>query len=77
MSLLKVSPYDPATMGCRGLQRYMVEIFPFGDWAHESARPALIAFLRRMDKTFAKICKKTSIRVSRIDSSTEYSFKDE
>ncbi|CAG7787075.1 unnamed protein product [Allacma fusca] len=62
MSLLKVSPYDPATMGCRGLQRYMVEVFPFGDWAHESARPALIAFLRRVDKTFIKICKKTSIR---------------
>lgn len=30
MSLLKVSPYDPATMGCRGLQKYMTEVFPWG-----------------------------------------------
>ncbi|XP_035712762.1 protein unc-80 homolog isoform X4 [Folsomia candida] len=62
MSLLKVSPYDPATMGCRGLQKYMVEVFPYGEWTHESSRAALSAFLRRLDKTFIKICKKTSIR---------------
>lgn len=63
MSLLKVSPYDPATMACRGLQRYMNEVFPYGEWAHESARPSLTAFLRRLDKMFLKICKKPSIRV--------------
>jgi hypothetical protein len=64
MSLLKVSPYDPATMGCRGLQKYMVEVYPYGEWTHESSRAALTAFLRRLDKTFIKICKKPSIRVS-------------
>lgn len=64
MSLLKVSPYDPPTMGCRGLQKYMVEVFPYGEWTHEGSRTTLTAFLRRLDKTFVKICKKPSIRVS-------------
>ncbi|CAL8099332.1 unnamed protein product [Orchesella dallaii] len=62
MSLLKVSPYDPPTMGCRGLQKYMVEVFPYGEWTHEGSRTTLTAFLRRLDKTFIKICKKPSIR---------------
>ncbi|KAG8225919.1 hypothetical protein J437_LFUL005955 [Ladona fulva] len=61
-SLLKVSPYDPDTMACRGLQRYMNEILPSTEWANESMRPALITILRRLDKTFNKIYKKPSIR---------------
>lgn len=62
-SLLKVAPYDPATMGCRGLQRYMNEILPHPDWSHEDLRPALVNILRRLDKMFNKIAKKNSIRV--------------
>ena len=62
-SLLKVSPYDPDTMACRGLQRYMNEIFTQPDWSHEELRPALVNILRRLDKVFNKIAKKTSIRV--------------
>lgn len=62
-SLLKVSPYDPDTMGCRGLQRYMNEILPSTEWTNEAMRPALTAILRRLDKTFNKIYKKPSIRV--------------
>ncbi|XP_059490383.1 protein unc-80 homolog isoform X4 [Neocloeon triangulifer] len=61
-SLLKVSPYDPDTMGCRGLQRYMNEILPSTEWSNEAMRPALTAILRRLDKTFSKIYKKPSIR---------------
>ncbi|XP_063871430.1 protein unc-80 homolog isoform X10 [Scylla paramamosain] len=61
-SLLKVAPYDPATMGCRGLQRYMNEILPHPDWSHEDLRPALVNILRRLDKMFNKIAKKYSIR---------------
>ncbi|XP_046393341.1 protein unc-80 homolog [Ischnura elegans] len=61
-SLLKVSPYDPDTMACRGLQRYMNEILPSTEWANEAMRPALITILRRLDKTFNKIYKKPSIR---------------
>ncbi|XP_071444564.1 protein unc-80 homolog isoform X1 [Hetaerina americana] len=61
-SLLKVSPYDPDTMACRGLQRYMNEILPSTEWANEAMRPALVAILRRLDKTFNKIYKKPSIR---------------
>ncbi|XP_066978451.1 protein unc-80 homolog isoform X1 [Macrobrachium rosenbergii] len=61
-SLLKVAPYDPATMGCRGLQRYMNEILPHPDWSHEDLRPALVNILRRLDKMFNKIAKKNSIR---------------
>ncbi|XP_049834730.1 protein unc-80 homolog isoform X4 [Schistocerca gregaria] len=61
-SLLKVAPYDPDTMMCRGLQRYMNEILPSTEWTNEAMRPALISILRRLDKTFSKIYKKPSIR---------------
>lgn len=64
-SLLKVSPYDPDTMSCKGLQRYMTEVLPYADWANEAMRPALIQLVRRLDKTFSKIHKKASIRVRR------------
>ena len=50
-------------MACRGLQRYMNEIFTQPDWSHEELRPALVNILRRLDKVFNKIAKKTSIRV--------------
>ncbi|XP_021940294.1 protein unc-80 homolog isoform X4 [Zootermopsis nevadensis] len=61
-SLLKVSPYDPDTMACRGLQHYMSDILPSTEWTNEAMRPALISILRRLDKTFNKIYKKPSIR---------------
>ncbi|XP_075975825.1 unc80, NALCN channel complex subunit isoform X2 [Anticarsia gemmatalis] len=61
-SLLKVSPYDPESMGCRGLQRYMTQVLPAADWADDSLRPALGTILRRLDKVFQKISKKPSIR---------------
>ncbi|KAE8737653.1 hypothetical protein FOCC_FOCC016879, partial [Frankliniella occidentalis] len=61
-SLLKVSPYDPDTMSCKGLQRYMTEVLPCADWSNEAMRPALILLVRRLDKTFNKIHKKASIR---------------
>ncbi|XP_013174007.1 PREDICTED: protein unc-80 homolog isoform X2 [Papilio xuthus] len=61
-SLLKVSPYDPESMGCRGLQRYMTLVLPAGEWADMDLRPSLIMILRRLDKVFLKIAKKPSIR---------------
>ncbi|KAK6643812.1 hypothetical protein RUM43_000075 [Polyplax serrata] len=61
-SLLKVAPYDPDTMGCRGLQRYINDILPSTEWSNDAMRPALITILRRLDKTFNKIYKKASIR---------------
>ncbi|CAH0723740.1 unnamed protein product, partial [Brenthis ino] len=61
-SLLKVSPYDPESMGCRGLQRYMTLVLPAADWADDALRPALNMILRRLDKVFLKIAKKPSIR---------------
>ncbi|XP_073952386.1 unc80, NALCN channel complex subunit isoform X3 [Choristoneura fumiferana] len=61
-SLLKVSPYDPESMGCRGLQRYMTLVLPAADWADDALRPSLIMILRRLDKVFLKIAKKPSIR---------------
>lgn len=53
-------------MGCRGLQRYMMQVLPAADWADDALRPALIMILRRLDKVFLKIAKKPSIRVSNI-----------
>ncbi|XP_025208646.1 protein unc-80 homolog isoform X2 [Melanaphis sacchari] len=61
-SLLKVSPYDPETMSCKGLLKYMTNILPIVDWAAEALRPTLLGILRRLDKTFNKIYKKPSIR---------------
>ncbi|KAL1123884.1 hypothetical protein AAG570_001654, partial [Ranatra chinensis] len=63
-SLLKASPYDPDTMSCKGLQMYMTQLMPSTEWNNESMRPTLIMLLRRVDKTFAKIYKKPSIRRS-------------
>ncbi|XP_076295580.1 unc80, NALCN channel complex subunit isoform X9 [Lasioglossum baleicum] len=61
-SLLKISPYDPSTMGCRGLRRYMNDILPSTEWSNDDMRPALTLILKRLDKTFSKIHKKASIR---------------
>ncbi|CAL7937444.1 unnamed protein product [Xylocopa violacea] len=61
-SLLKISPYDASTMGCRGLRRYMNDILPSTDWSSDDMKPALTNILRRLDKTFSKIHKKASIR---------------
>lgn len=61
-SLLKVAPYDPQTMGCRGLVRYMTEVLPTSEWRQETMRPALTMILRRLDKMFTKIAKKTAIK---------------
>ncbi|CAH2006087.1 unnamed protein product [Acanthoscelides obtectus] len=61
-TLLKVSPYDPESMGCRGLQHYMGYILPSADWSNDAMRPALVTILRRLDKVFQKISKKPSIR---------------
>lgn len=61
-SLLKISPYDPVTMACRGLRRYMNDILPSTEWAADDMRPALTLILRRLDKIFSKIHKKASIR---------------
>ncbi|XP_053975913.1 protein unc-80 homolog [Hylaeus volcanicus] len=61
-TLLKISPYDATTMGCRGLRRYMNDILPSTEWSNDDMRPALTIILRRLDKTFSKIHKKASIR---------------
>ncbi|KAJ2947492.1 hypothetical protein O0L34_g17278 [Tuta absoluta] len=61
-SLLKVSPYDPESMGCRGLHRYMMQVLPAADWQDDALRPSLIVILKRLDKVFLKIAKKPSIR---------------
>lgn len=61
-SLLKIAPYDPQTMACRGLVRYMNEILPNSEWRQEAMRPALIMILRRLDKMFNKIAKKSAIK---------------
>jgi protein unc-80 len=61
-SLLKVSPYDPDSMACRGLQRYMTYILPRAEWGDEKMKTALTTILRRLDKVFLKISKKSSIR---------------
>lgn len=62
ITLLKVSPYDPETMGSRGLQRYMSHLLPATEWSNETMKQILLSMLRRVDKMFVKIYKKSSIR---------------
>ena len=62
LTLLKLAPYDPVTMACSGLQRYMLEILPNTDWSQELIRPALNLILRRLDKVFTKVSKKSALR---------------
>ncbi|CAH1135888.1 unnamed protein product [Ceutorhynchus assimilis] len=61
-ALLKVSPYDPESMACRGLQYYMAYVLPSTDWGDDATRPAFVALLKRLEKVFSKIQKKPSIR---------------
>ena len=43
--------------------RYMLEILPNTDWSQELVRPALNLILRRLDRLFTKISKKSAVRV--------------
>ncbi|XP_060527222.1 protein unc-80 homolog isoform X3 [Cylas formicarius] len=61
-ALLKVSPYDPESMACRGLQYYMTYVLPSTDWSDDSMRAAFVTLLKRLEKVFTKIQKKPSIR---------------
>lgn len=61
-SLLKLASTDPSVMACRGLTRYMNEILPNTEWRQEAIRPALIMILKRLDKTFNRIAKKSSVK---------------
>lgn len=61
-TLLKLSPYDPLTMACQGLQKYIKQMLPFTDWSVEVIRPCLNMIFRRLDKTFTKIYKKAPLR---------------
>ncbi|XP_014671826.1 PREDICTED: protein unc-80 homolog [Priapulus caudatus] len=61
-TLLKLSPYDPLTMACQGLQKYIRQMLPFTDWSVEAIRPCLNMIFRRLDKTFTKIYKRAPLR---------------
>uniref|UniRef100_UPI00358FE682 protein unc-80 homolog n=1 Tax=Myxine glutinosa TaxID=7769 RepID=UPI00358FE682 len=61
-ALLKLSPYDGATMEGRGLRRYMTEMLPITDWTAELVRPALVLILKRLDRMFNKIHKMPTLR---------------
>jgi hypothetical protein len=61
-SLLKLAPYDPPTLGCKGLRTYMTEMLPLTDWSVEAVRPSINLVLRRLDRMFNKIYKATSLR---------------
>ena len=63
-SLIKLAPYDGDTMSCPGLAAYITHVFPNTDWSQVAMKPVLINFLRRLDKTFAKIHKNQRIYVS-------------
>lgn len=43
--------------------RYMTEILPLTNWKQEAVRPGLNLILRRLDRLFNKISKKSSLRV--------------
>jgi len=43
--------------------RYMLEVLPLTDWSQTAARPALNLILRRLERMFSKIYKKSTLRV--------------
>ncbi len=59
--LLKMATYDLECIKLRGLQKYMLKVFPLTDWSLESMRPSLIVIIRRIDKLFAKIQKSSKV----------------
>jgi len=44
--------------------RYMLEVLPLTDWSQTAVRPALNLILRRLERMFSKIYKKSTLRVS-------------
>lgn len=61
-TLLKVAAYNKEVMACEGLELYMMEILPAVDFSVESLKAALQNLLRRIEKTFTKISKASSMR---------------
>ena len=43
--------------------RYMLEVLPLTDWSQTAVRPALNLILRRFERMFSKIYKKSTLRV--------------
>lgn len=52
-SLLKVSPYDPETMGCRGLQRYITPKFVLSV-LHDIDSENIFIFVHLIDDTYSR-----------------------
>ncbi|CAF4414152.1 unnamed protein product [Rotaria socialis] len=63
-TLLKLSSFDPITVGCRGVQNYFQKLLPYTDWSDEQLRPVLNNILRRIDRMFVKVCKKSTTKHS-------------
>lgn len=63
-SLLKVGTYDTETMSCRGLQRYIQEILPEGDWSQDNMKLSINAITKRLERIFVKVHKRALVRVS-------------
>ncbi|UJR20708.1 hypothetical protein I4U23_023829 [Adineta vaga] len=61
-TLLKLASFDPVTLSCRGIQNYFQKLAPCTDWNQEQLRPALNLLLRRIDRMFAKISKKSAVK---------------
>lgn len=62
-TLLKLGGFDPMTISCRGIQNYFQKLLPCTNWSQEQLRPSLNLLLRRIDRMFSKICKKTMTKV--------------
>ncbi|CAF3808214.1 unnamed protein product [Rotaria magnacalcarata] len=61
-TLLKLSSFDPITVGCHGIQNYFQKLLPYTDWSDEQLRPVLNNILRRIDRMLVKVCKKSTTK---------------
>ena len=62
--VLSLHPVMTYPLRWRPCCRYMLEVLPLTDWSQTAVRPALNLILRRLERMFSKIYKKSTLRVS-------------
>ncbi|CAH3019143.1 unnamed protein product [Porites evermanni] len=60
-SLLKLAVYDPVTLSCFGLKRYMTEALPLLKGSPEALETAMLLILKRVNKMFEKLVNKPDL----------------
>ncbi|KAL9964279.1 hypothetical protein ACROYT_G027897 [Oculina patagonica] len=60
-SLLKLAVYDPVTLSCLGVKRYMTDALPLLKGSPEALDTAMLLILKRVNKMFEKLVNKPDL----------------